>query len=118
MERAGSQRILSVSYDSTLLKTRQLLLEARGYKVTSVNGFTRAIAECRNTGYDLLILGHSVPLADKLALIKESQQHSWAPILALLRPSESDVEGASRSLEASYAPDALVLVVQELLRAN
>jgi CheY-like chemotaxis protein len=115
MERPKRQHILSVSYDHILMKTRQLLLESRGYEVTSAEGFVEAIAECRSADYDLLIIGHSVPPADKQMLMEESKQRCLSPILALLRPGELEIKGASKSLDASYQPDTLLLLVEELL---
>src|SRR5690348_11946100 len=68
--RAMATRILSVSYDPSLLATRGMLLEQRGYSVTSALGFSRAIEHCRASGFDLFILGHSIPEMDKLELMK------------------------------------------------
>lgn len=51
-----TQRILSVSYDVSLLATRQLMLELKGYQVTSALGFTDALQHCKNGGFDLFIL--------------------------------------------------------------
>ena len=53
-------RILSVSYDSSLLKTRQLILEQEGHQVVSALGFTDALQQCESSkDFDLFILGHS-----------------------------------------------------------
>ena len=35
--------VLSVSYDAILLSTRQMLLESRGYTVTSAEGYVDAL---------------------------------------------------------------------------
>jgi DNA-binding response OmpR family regulator len=115
MERPERPHILSVSYDCVLMKTRQMVLEKHGYKVTSAEGFVEAIAECQSADYDLLIIGHSVPPAEKQMLVEESKRHCQSPILALLRPGELEVKGATKSLDASYQPDALLLMVEELL---
>src|SRR6185312_11003744 len=45
---AMSKRILSVSYDVSLLNTRQMLLQQQGYTVTSWLGFTAALAACKS----------------------------------------------------------------------
>lgn len=55
-----SKRILSVSYDASLLATRRMLLEQKGYEVTSALGFSEAIECCKRSGFDLFILGHSI----------------------------------------------------------
>jgi DNA-binding response OmpR family regulator len=78
-----SKRILSVSYDVSLLATRKMLLEQKGYAVESALGFSKALAFCHAGGFDIFILGHSIPYDDKLALIESFRTHSPAPILLL-----------------------------------
>jgi DNA-binding response OmpR family regulator len=65
-----SKRILSVSYDMSLLATRKMLLEQKGYDVVNALGFSKDLVSCRDSGFDLFILGHSIPHDDKLALIE------------------------------------------------
>ncbi len=86
-----TKRILSVSYDVSLLATRGMLLEQRGYSVTSSLGFTQAMAQCRLPGFDLFVLGHSIPDTDKRELIKTFRQNCPAPILSLERHGEDRV---------------------------
>ena len=83
-----SKQILSVSYDASLLATRRMLLEQRGYRVTSGFGFTQSIAHCKHPSFDLFILGHSIPIADKQELIQTFRQNCPAPILSLERHGE------------------------------
>lgn len=86
-----SKEILSVSYDASLLATRRMLLEQRGYHVTSGLGFTQAIAQCKKPSFDLFILGHSIPIADKEGLIRTFRENCPAPILSLERHGEERV---------------------------
>ena len=73
--------ILSVSYDPTLLMTRELLLQQLGHTVTSVEGFARAFAACESgTRVDLLILGHSIPHDDKVAIVTKARHTCNCPI--------------------------------------
>lgn len=51
-----SRRILSVSYDASLLATRKMLLEQQGYSVSSALGFSKALAHCHAGGFDLFRL--------------------------------------------------------------
>lgn len=83
-----SRRILSVSYDVSLLATRKMLLEQRGFHVTDALGFIQAIRHCRAGGFDLFILGHSIPETDKLELIENFRNNCPAPILSLERHGE------------------------------
>jgi DNA-binding NtrC family response regulator len=86
-----SKRILSVSYDASLLNTRKMLLEQRGHEVTSARGFTKSIEQCQQSHFDLFILGHSIPDTDKLSLIETFRKNCPAPILSLERPGEDFV---------------------------
>ncbi len=83
-----SKRILSVSYDVSLLATRKMLLEQRGYEVANALGFSKALQYCRDGGFDLFVLGHSIPHDDKVALIESFHAHCPAPILSLERHGE------------------------------
>src|SRR5580658_8952845 len=99
--------ILSVSYDPLLLSTRQMLLESRGYTVTSAEGFVAALEQCKAGKYDLLIIGHSIPHTDKQALVSEVNRHCSAPVLALLKTNEPPLEMAAESVDAGR-PDLLL----------
>ena len=106
--------ILSVSYDAVLLQTRQLMLEACGYAVTSAEGYVDAIRKCRAGGYDLLIIGHSIPHADKEAIVAEMRGHCSAQVLALLRTNEPELSEADESIDAGN-PKLLLDAVAHLL---
>jgi|SRR5579871_4432543 len=103
--------ILSVSYDQALLHTRRLILEAAGYSVVSAFGFTESLDQCKHGGFDLFILGHSIPNSDKEALIKEFRASCPAPIVSLQRVTEMDVPDADYYIEPK-PEDVLALVRQ------
>src|SRR6185312_7099370 len=105
-------RILSVSYDEVLLHTRRLILEAAGYSVVSAVGFKQSLDQCKHGGFDLFILGHSIPNSDKEALIKEFRASCPAPIVSLLLQTEIDVAGADYYIEPK--PKAVLALVRKL----
>lgn len=92
-------RILSISYDAALLKTRQHLLEQKGYSVTSAEGFTEAMECCHAGQFDLVVIGHSIPHRDKEALFNTVQQTCAAPVIALSRGSEPPLKGAAATVD-------------------
>jgi len=107
------KRILSVSYDVSLLATRRMLLEERGYEVTSALEFTQAVAHCRNAKFDLLILGHTLPNTDKIELMRRFRASCPAPILSLERPGQ---DGVSSDFHASPDdPEKFLEVVNDIL---
>ena len=78
-------RILSISYDPALLRTRELLLQRMGHRVTSAEGFAQAVEWCDKAAgsFDLVVLGHSIPHEDKRAIIRRCNQTCPCPVLAL-----------------------------------
>lgn len=111
------KRILSVSYDESLLKTREMLLQRQGYAVTSALGYIDAIQLCAPPQFDLLILGHSIPDNDKRQLMRAFRAVDPAPILALRRHGEVVPDDA----DAHVYPDdigALLETVDTILRSD
>ena len=105
-------RILSVSYDKSLLSTREMVLRSRGHAVVSAFGFTEALKHCENSGkFDLFILGHSIPQFDKEALISAFRAKCNAPVVALTKVGER-IASADFSLEPD--PEELLRLVQRL----
>ena len=109
--------ILSVSYDPSLLETRQGLLESKGHSVVSVSSVSEAVESCNNgTPFDLFLLGHSIPDRDKELLIKVFRSNFAGPVVALKRGSEAQVRGAD--LEIDPDPPLLLYAVATLLRGK
>jgi DNA-binding response OmpR family regulator len=111
------KRILSVSYDESLLKTRKMLLQRQGYEVTSALGYVDAIQSCKPPQFDLLILGHSIPDKDKKQLMKAFRAIGPAPILALRRQGEDLPDGADAHIYPDDISD-LLKTVDSILKAN
>ncbi|MCI0347890.1 MAG: hypothetical protein L0Z53_00555 [Acidobacteriales bacterium] len=107
--------VLSISYDWSLLVTRDLVLRKAGYTVTSALGFVDAIRLCRGIEYDLAIIGHSIPQRDQEALLEEIRKSSRAPVLSVFRSSDGALEGADYDVEGMEGPDALISAVDKLI---
>jgi CheY-like chemotaxis protein len=106
-------RILSVSYDLSLLETRQLLLERCGYDVVSAEGFAAAIDACA-PDFDLVIMGHSIPRRDKRAIVAELRLHGCnARVLSLLRSNERPIPEAAEAVHPD--PQQVLDAVARLL---
>ena len=107
--------ILSISYDESLLRTREWLLRGAGFAVTSALGFTEATAHCGNSAFDLVIVGHSIPRKDTTALIEQIRMHNHTRVLSLRRQGDNAIPGADLSVESSEGPDALLAAVKAVL---
>jgi DNA-binding response OmpR family regulator len=112
-------RILSISYDPSLLATREMLLASAGYHVvsTSPKGFADAMEHCGGN-FDLVIVGHSIPQEDKRAIVAELHRHGCdAPLLSLLRDGEDPIPEATRAIELS-SPQLLLDTVHSMLKPD
>jgi DNA-binding response OmpR family regulator len=110
-------RILSVSYDDLLLRMRQMILENEGYTVVSAHGLENSLAQCKKGGFDLFILGHSIPDQDKRKLVETFRRECQAPIISLTRgASEQRVDGANYHIDPD--PEPLLKLVAEIIRKN
>ena len=107
--------VLSVSYDESLLRTREWILKGAGFTVTSALGFTEAIAHCRSDAFDLAIIGHSIPKSDRMALLNQLREHNHTRVLALRRQGEDHIPAVDHSIEPSLGPDALIEAVRTVL---
>jgi len=110
------QKILSISYDESLLITRQMLLEQAGYEVLSALGFTEALKHCNGEGFSLVTIGHSIPRSDKESLVAAVKAGCKAPILSLRRHGDLPVPGADHSIEVMEGPAALLAAVAKTLK--
>jgi CheY-like chemotaxis protein len=107
-------RILSVSYDVPLLSSRHLLLESLGCEVTSISGFAQALQYCSQAaGFDLFVLGHSIPWPERKSLVAAFRTHSAAPVIALNKFGEEPTPGAD--LHIDPAPDQLLAAISRLI---
>lgn len=109
-----AKRILLISYDEQLLIARRMLLEREGYTVSSALRLKEALGNCNDGAFDLLILGHSIPITDKEGLIRTFRAHSSAPILSLWENDEA-VTNSVDYLAFSDTPEKLLRNVETIL---
>jgi CheY-like chemotaxis protein len=95
-----SVRILSVSYDETLAKTREMILPEAGYAVVTVIGLLEAIEACKEH-FDLVIIGHSIPEGDSRAIVAALREGGCiSPILSIRRNGLPAIAEATKTVEA------------------
>jgi DNA-binding response OmpR family regulator len=112
--RKPKARILSVSFDEPLLRTRHMLLEREGYDVVSALGLVASLKECQSGGFDLFILGHSIDYSDKKELVDSFRRTCPAPIISLRLTGEKPVEGADYHIDPD--PKNILETVAEVVR--
>lgn len=66
-----SAHILQVAYDSALMQTRALMLQSKGYKVTSVYGNQQAMSlgPDRLADFDVAVIGFSSTRPDRQQMV-------------------------------------------------
>jgi DNA-binding response OmpR family regulator len=107
-------RILSLSYDEMLLRMRHMILESAGYAVVSAHGLASGLEHCKDGGFDLFVLGHSIPHADKRKMMEAFRQVCPAPIISLRRgASEQMVDGADFHIEPD--PELLLKLLADIV---
>ncbi|HEY6273539.1 MAG TPA: hypothetical protein VIX19_16285 [Terriglobales bacterium] len=111
------RHILSVAYDKALLDTRAAILEARGYQVTSALGFSESIDQCERGGFDLFLVGHSIPQVEIEKMIAVLRNNCRCPVLLLLAPFEPIANAAEHAEQVvvSTEPDELLEAVAKTL---
>jgi|SRR5689334_607238 len=106
------KHILSISYDKTLLVTRELMLAQAGYDVSSAFGYAEALEICSaRHDFDLVLMGHSMPQKDKTALVAALRPVCEAPVLSIRRHGDLPLQQADYSIDADEGPQALLKAV-------
>jgi DNA-binding NtrC family response regulator len=101
-KRATKGRVLTVAYDETLLQTWALLLKAQGYDAVVSKNLESLRECCKEQVFDVLLLGSSVPLADKASMIEAFRRCCPAPIINVIsNPDGEKTDGA----DFHIAPD-------------
>ncbi len=92
-QEAGAKRtpamILSVTHDPSLAATRKMLFTSVGFQVSSTSSMNEALELCAHEEFDLIVIGHSMPMEQTRLLVKELRLRCDTPLLVLQRPGES-----------------------------
>jgi DNA-binding response OmpR family regulator len=108
-------RILSISYNLILLNVRQQLFERNGYEVVSAKNFEEAQGRVREGGYDVVVLGHSLPNNDKERIYNALKRDCPAPVISVSVEAEHDLHPASAWVDP-FQPDELLKAVKTLTK--
>lgn len=107
--------ILQVGLDPTLLETRALVLQSAGYIVVSMNSAQEGLARFAVTGFDLVVLCHSIPKNDREDFIRFIRaRNSLTPVIVVgTRVAQLDVL-ANATIESD--PHKFVATIQRFLK--
>lgn len=110
-------KILSITYNESLQRTRQLILDKAGFDTTSALGFVEAQSLCAKGSFDLVVIGHSIPRPDKLALLKFAKEKCGSATLCLRKPNDPVLPEADYSTDRTD-PNGLIEAVKAALNAR
>jgi DNA-binding response OmpR family regulator len=110
-------RILSVSYDELLLRMRQMILENAGYTVVSALGFEKSLEECKKAGFDLFILGHSIPHNEKCKMV-EAFREVCAGVIISLQRGASEQRVVTADFHVDSDPEPLLNLIHEIVQSK
>ena len=111
-------RILSVTHDPSLASTREMLFNSVGFQVSSASTIDQAIQFCGDKKFDLVVIGHSIPLLQRCFLVRELYLLCDTPLLALNRPGEPPVPGVDYVFDSTLNPALLLEVVVNILKPS
>jgi len=107
-------RLISVSYDETLLRTRELMLKTAGHSVRSAMGFREAMDVCAYVA-EMVIIGHSIPKKDKAEIIGCFRAaNPTGIVIALTRAGEERLKEVDAYINPGN-PEELVLAIKYIL---
>lgn len=108
-------RILSVTYDPSLAKTRELLLSGAGFQVLTFLNTAAAIEASQRQPFQLAIIGHSIPVQERIELVSQLRRAGDTRVLALIRPGEPHLANADYFLDPAESPALLLETVMHIL---
>ena len=111
------QAILVVSSNPGLADVRKQVLEAAGYKVLAASNLPAVTDACRNEKIDLIMLGYSLPPAERRRVWVEARQHCKAPILELYEGDRAELmEETNTFVHESHTPGDFLEAAEAILR--
>jgi len=78
------KRLLSVSYDPQLQRSRELILRQAGYDVLSTTSLAEVTAACEHSHFEFALIGHSIPRQQQEKIAAKVREHcDWVVIVGL-----------------------------------
>jgi DNA-binding response OmpR family regulator len=112
------ETILVASWDPTLADVRKRALESAGFEVLQSKGAAQVHEICKKRKVNLVLIGYSLPPAEKRRIWDEARRTCKTPILELY-PSGGKpelMESTALFSHEAFAPDDFVTRVQSILQ--
>ena len=108
-------RILAVSYDPQLLRSRCAILRKAGYILEPATSMNEAINRFQAIDFDLVLLGHSIPVPERDLLLRVIRASgSLAPVVTVA-PLTDPLPYAPAETIIESSPEKLLSGIKEVL---
>ena len=107
-----------MTFDRMLGATREMLFKQAGFQVKTVHVIGHAIQSCTAESFDLIVIGHSIPIEQRELLLKEVRRQCATPTLALCRHCEPPLTNADHVFDSAESPGLLLETVVEILKSR
>lgn len=111
------KKILVVSRDPELADLRRRVLESAGFEVLPASDPETVRRACIDHKPHLVMVGYSVPPADKRRVWVEAREHCKTPILELHKRGNPTLMPPAY-FHQSLSPDDFLVTVQEIVRSG
>lgn len=119
VSKANPKTILVASRDPRQADVRKQVLEAAGYKVISARNLQEVVAVCTaKPRPDMVLVGFSLPAAEKARVALEVRRCMKAPILQLYRGEKPDIKHRGVHYHESHTAEDFLATVDRLFKRS
>ena len=110
------KRVLSIGKDPVVVQLRNAVMSAAGYRVSSPHSVDDIPKLLENEPFDIIVLGHTIPRAERVALIKRIRAlGKKVPILSLYTSPDTMDRLADCEVNALEGPEALLRAIHDCI---
>jgi CheY-like chemotaxis protein len=109
------RKVLCVSFDKTVSDSRCAMLRQGGYAVTAITSTEEALQLLGKEKFDLLVIGHRFPKANKQELASQAREQRRIPVLLVCGASAEAEIPADARVYALEGAAGLLAAVRRLL---
>ena len=109
------RKVLCVSFDKTVSDSRCATLRQGGYAVTAITSTEEALQLLGKEKFDLVVIGHRFPKANKQELAAQAREQRKIPVLLVCGASPETEIPADARVYALEGAEGLLTAVRKLL---
>jgi len=111
----NARRILSIEYNAPVLETRNAVLRAAGYEITSASTFYQALERLQENRFDLVLVGRTIPSVQLRGFLELAQVKAPVARTMILRDCSQGGDFRADYLhDPDQGPEALLNAVRNI----